>query len=227
MNGLVGLTRVLQCERMVASYILREVMKAHNKVRGSYRNIIKCYDTASLSSIKDGATWYREAQDIATVIGRLGGYKDHQALFVGAGVLAALSPQAEWGDTIQWAIQLVVKGARKHTWSNHNKALRILEGDKPNDVLGGYKVRAFYKAIVAPEGSGEPVIDRHALAIYMGRNVTEKELHYLQSPVVMARLQGAYIKASNNVGIHHHELQAITWLEWRAKKGITRQRKWN
>ena len=61
----------------------------------------------------------------------------------------------------------------------------------------------------------------------MGRNVTEKELHYLQSPPVMARLQGAYIKASNYVGIHHHELQAITWLEWRAKKGITRQRKWN
>ena len=59
-------------------------MKARNKVYGSYRNIIKCYDTASLSSIRDGATWYREAQDIATVIGRLGGYKDYQALFVGA-----------------------------------------------------------------------------------------------------------------------------------------------
>jgi len=202
------------------------MVKAKNKVVGSYRNIIKCYETASLSSIQDGATWYQEAQDIATVIGRLGGYKNHQALFVGAGVLAALSPQVEWGDNIQWAIQLVVKGTRKHTWSNHNKALRIVQGEKPIDVLGGYKVRAFYKAIVAPEGSGEPVIDRHALAIYMDRNVTEKELTYLQSPKVMGRLQWAYKKASHEVGIHHHDLQAITWLEWRAKKGITRQRKW-
>lgn len=201
-------------------------MKARNKVYGSYRNIIKCYETASLSSIRDGATWYREAQDIATVIGRLGGYKNHQALFVGAGVLAALSPQVEWGDNIQWAIQLVVKGVRKQTHANHNKALRILQGEKPTNVLGGSKVRAFYKAIVAPEGSGEPVIDRHALAIYMGRNVTEKELYYLQSPIVMGRLQGAYKKASAKLGIHHHELQAITWLEWRANKGITRQRKW-
>jgi len=201
-------------------------MKARNKVYGSYRNIIKCYKTASLTSIQDGATWYREAQDIAVVIGRLGGYKNHQALFVGAGVLAALSPQVEWGDNIQWAIQLVVKGTRKHTWSNHNKALRIIQGEKPSDVLGGSKVRAFYKAIVAPGGSGEPVIDRHALAIYMGRNVTEKELNYLQSPKVMGRLQWAYKKASNEMGIHHHELQAITWLEWRANKGITKQRKW-
>jgi len=202
-------------------------MKARNKVYGSYRNIIKCYETASLVSIRDGATWYREAQDIATVIGRLGGYKNHQALFVGAGVLAALSPQVEWGDNIQWAIQLVVKGTRKQTWNNHNKALRILQGEKPNAILGGSKVRAFYKAIVAPEGSGEPVIDRHALAIYMGRNVTEKELNYLQSPKVMTRLQGAYRRASHKVGIHHHELQAITWLEWRTNKGITKQRKWN
>jgi hypothetical protein len=201
-------------------------MKAHNKVRGSYRNIVKCFETASLSSVKEGATWYLEAQDIAMVIGRLGGYKDPQALFVGAGVLAALSPQVEWGDNIQWAIQLVVKGVRKQTHANHNKALRILQGEKPINVLGGYKVRAFYKAIVAPNGSGEPVVDRHALAIYMGRNVVEKELQYLQSPVVMARLQGAYKKASNILGIHHHELQAITWLEWRARKGITKQVKW-
>ena len=201
-------------------------MKIHNKVRGSYRNIIKCYETASLTSIRDGATWYSEAQDIATVIGRLGGFKNHQALFVGAGVLAALSPQVEWGDNIQWAIQLVVKGIRKQTHANHNKALRILQGEKPNDVLGGFKVRAFYKAIVAPNGSGEPVVDRHALAIYMGRNVVEKELHYLQSPIIMARLQGAYKRASNKLGIHHHELQAITWLEWRANKGLTKQRKW-
>ena len=202
------------------------MVKAKNKVVGSYRNIIKCYETASLSSIRDGATWYKEAQDIATVIGRLGGFKNHQALFVGAGVLAALSPQVEWGDNIQWAIQLVVKGIRKQTYANHNKALRILQGEKPYNVLGGAKVRAFYKAIVAPEGSGEPVIDRHALAIYMGRNVTEKELQYLQSPKVMGRLQWAYKKASNEMGIHHHDLQAITWLEWRANKGITKQRKW-
>ena len=201
-------------------------MKAHNKVRGSYRNIIKCYESATLESIQDGATWYREAQDIAIVIGRLGGYKDHQALFVGAGILAALSPQVEWGDNIQWAIQLVVKGIRKQTWRNHDKAVRILQGEKPNDVLGGNKVRAFYKAIVAPSGSGEPVIDRHAVAIYMGRTVTEKELRYLQNSKVMLRLQGAYKKASNQVGIHHHELQAITWLEWRTNKGITRRRKW-
>ena len=42
----------------------------------------------------------------------------------------------------------------------------------------------------------------------------------------MGRLQWAYKKASDVVGIHHHDLQAITWLEWRTNKGINRQRKW-
>ncbi len=198
-------------------------MQTRNKVYGSYRNIIKCYETASTVSIQNGAIWYREANDTATMIGQLSGYKSYQALFVGAGILAALSPQVEWGDNIQWAIQLVVKGIRKQTYANHNKALRILQGEKPYNVLGGAKVRAFYKAIVAPEGSGEPVIDRHALAIYMGRNVTEKELHYLESPKVMGKLQGAYKRASNEVGIHHHELQAITWVEWRTRKGLSKR----
>jgi|TARA_R110000824_G_scaffold116312_4_gene267681 hypothetical protein len=193
-------------------------MKVRNKVYGSYRNIIKCYETALPTSIEQGTTWYSDAQNIAIHIGRLGGYTDHQALFVGAGILSALSPQVEWSMNVQFAMSLVTKGIRKQTWNNHNKAVRILYGEKPIEVLGGKKVRAFYKAVVAPKGQGEPVIDRHALAVYMGRNVTEKELTYLQSPLVMKRVQGAYRKASNTLGIHHHDLQAITWVEWRAKK---------
>jgi hypothetical protein len=202
-------------------------MKAHNKVRGSYRNIIKCYETSSSISKDDGYRWYKEAGDMAIVIGKLAGYKNYQALFVGAGFLAALSPQVEWGDNIQWAIQLVTSGVRKQTWNNHIKGIRILAGEKPLDVLGGKKVRAFYKAIVAPHGTSEPVIDRHAVAVYMGRTVTERELNFLASPKVMRRVQWAYRKASRDLGIHHHVVQATTWAQWRINKGVAKQRKWS
>ena len=99
--------------------------------------------------------------------------------------------------------------------------MRILAGEKPLDVLGGRKVRAFYKAIVAPHGTSEPVIDRHAIAIYMGRQVSERELLMVQNDKVMDRIQKAYKKASYELEVHHHKVQAITWSEWRRLKGYS------
>ena len=196
--------------------------KASRKLRGSYNNIIECYNSASDRGFRDGVAWYSEANSISVSIGELAGYEGHQALFVGAGIISALSPQVEWGENIHYAMLLVKNGTRKHTNANHNKAVRIMNGEKPLSVLGGRKVRAFYKAIVAPTGSGEPVIDRHAVAVYMGRSVSTKELSALQSIPVMNRLQGAYKRAGKILGVPHHQVQAVTWNEWRIRKGIVK-----
>lgn len=201
-------------------------MKAKNKLAGSYRNIVKFYNTSTPDVQYEGSKWYSDARDMAMVVGKLAGYKYHQALFVGAGILAALSPQVEWGDNIQWAIELVVANRRKQTWANHNKALRIKQGEHPMDVLGGRKVIAFYMAIVAPFGSGAPVVDRHAVAIYMGRTVSEKELGFLSTKKVMDRIQWAYKKAGKELGVHHHQVQSVTWTQWRINKGVTKSRMW-
>ena len=67
----------------------------------------------------------------------------------------------------------------------------------------------------------EPVIDRHAVAVYMGRTVTDKEIKALESPKVYNRIVRAYMKASELTGINHHALQAMTWTQWRENKGLS------
>ena len=112
--------------------------------------------------------------------------------------------------------------ATGQTSVNNEKALRILEGEYPLDVLGGRKVVPFYKAIVNPTGDNPTVVDRHASAVYMGRSLQERELNQLQSPVIYKRISGAYVHAAKVRGVHPNVLQAQTWLQWRLDKGITR-----
>ena len=194
-----------------------------NAVKGSFRNILNLELNTESQVI--GERWYTEAHEIAIGLGKLAGYKgDTGRLTVGAGILAALSPQTDWGDNIHLSHMLIGTGyAGGQTQVNNQKALRILDGESPLDVLKGRKVVPFYKAIVNPMGDNPTVVDRHAAAIYMGRSLAERELNQLQSPVIYKRISGAYARAAKLRGVHHNVLQAQTWLQWRINKGITRQ----
>mgnify|MGYP003653310162 FL=1 len=194
-----------------------------NAVKGSFRNILNL--ELSPESIEIGERWYPEAHEVAISLGKLAGYKgDAGRVQVGAGILAALSPQTEWGDNIHMAHMLIGTGhATGQTTINNTKALRILDGEHPLEVLKGRKVVPFYKAIVEPDGDNHPVVDRHASAVYMGRSLMERELNQLQSPIIYKRISGAYVRAAKLRGVHPNVLQAQTWLQWRMDKGISRQ----
>ena len=196
--------------------------KPHNKLRGSWRNIVNL--PISTANIQAGQVWYVDANKIARTVGRLAGFIDTKATSVGAGVISALSPRREWDLNISQAILLVAEGTKKHFTVQHDKAVAILHGKDPVIALGvdARKTQAFYQAIVYPNNEWSmPVIDRHPVAVYMGRSVSEKELKLLESPRVYNRIQNAYIKASNHVGMNRHILQAMTWTQWREDKGIT------
>ena len=192
-------------------------------IKGSFRNILNLQ--LNTESILVGERWYPEAHEIAMGLGKLAGYKgDTCRVQVGAGILAALSPQTEWGDNIHLAHMLIGTGhASGQTQVNNIKALRILDGEHPLEVLGGRKVVPFYKAIVNPEGDNPTVVDRHASAVYMGRPLKEFELGQLQSPIIYKRISGAYARAAKMKGVHPNVLQAQTWLQWRIDRGIARQ----
>ena len=193
-----------------------------NDVKGSYRNILNLEISSDCKDI--GERWYPDAHETALGLGKLAGYRnDTRRIQVGAGLLAALSPQTEWGDNIHLAHMLIGTGhAHGQTTANNDKALRILEGEYPLDVLKGRKVVPFYKAIVNPIGDNPTVVDRHASAVYMGRPLIESELCKLQSPVIYRRISGAYARAAKLRGVHPNVLQAQAWLQWRLDKGITR-----
>ena len=194
-----------------------------NDIKGSFRNILNLQ--LNHDSIVIGERWYPEAHEIAMGLGKLAGYKgDTGRVQVGAGILAALSPQTEWGDNIHLAHMLIGTGhASGQTQINNMKALRILDGENPLEVLRGRKVVPFYKAIVSPEGDNPTVVDRHASAVYMGRQLKEQELNQLQSALIYKRISGAYARAAKLRGVHPNVLQAQTWLQWRIDRGIARQ----
>jgi hypothetical protein len=210
-------------------------MKAENIVRGSSNNIVKAYNKASLASHSEGQQWYQDAYNIAKQISAM---LDSDDIRIGAGILSALSPQMEWGDNVTEAIKLATTGkAPRQTRANEDKAILIASGHKPEDILGGEKVVAFYHAIVNPTGNyckdcGKeivPVIDRHAQQIYRGAKiVTRKDLsRSFGNKKVMHRIQRAYVKAGKVLGIHPNIVQAVTWIQHRKDKGIVKETAWS
>ena len=199
--------------------------KAENIVKGSYRHIIDTYNNASESSIADGKVWYSHANHIAWQVTKLLGSKD---IRVGAGIIASLSPQMDWGENVTEALRFVSVGySTKQTRANNMKAKRISEGDDPETVLGGLKVTAFYHAILEPFGDTPPVVDRHAIDIHKGELVSKRDRNRAMSnPRVISRIQTSYKLASKKLGVHWHVVQAVTWVQQRKNKGYVKEKAW-
>ena len=199
--------------------------KAENIVKGSYRHIIDTYNNASESSIAEGKVWYSHANHIAWQVTKLLGSKD---IRVGAGIIASLSPQMDWGENVTEGLRFVSVGySTKQTRANNMKAKRISEGDDPETVLGGLKVTAFYHAILEPFGDTPPVVDRHAIDIHKGELVSKRDRNRAMSnPRVISRIQTSYKLASKKLGVHWHVVQAVTWVQQRKNKGYVKEKAW-
>ena len=200
-------------------------MKAENIVKGSFRNIVKAYNNATESSIAEGTKWYPDAHLIALQVTKLAYSTDVR---VGAGILASLSPALSWEKNVEQAIRFTGTGKSTQTKANNDKAIQITCGVNPDEVLGGYKVTAFYHAILNPTGQYKPVIDRHALAVYFGKTLTDKQLRQcFGNPRVMKRVQHAYLRASKVLDVHYNVVQAVTWVQHRKNKGLVRVNPWD
>jgi hypothetical protein len=79
----------------------------------------------------------------------------------GAGVIAALSPQAAWDENKRQAEALLAGEPVRNTAERLDKATDIACGIDPEYVLGGPKTRAFYGCILDPVGHPTACIDRH------------------------------------------------------------------
>jgi len=195
--------------------------KRNRQIRGSAQNILDVYNRASQGAVKEGTEWYYVANSVSREIGEMAGYSGDVGLFVGAGIISALSPQRDWNLNVQDA-RVVARGLTPSfpTGANLTKAERIRDGEHPLEVLGGLKVVPFYLAILDPRGENPtPVIDRHAGHVYKGDSLTAKEQDKLSNISVMTRIQGRYLWVAGKLGIHVHCLQGITWVQIRVEKG--------
>ena len=205
-------------------------------VRGSFHNILDCFERASSESIVDGGSWYPIARVWASKVGTalvdsghvvLQNEYDHVSskIVLGAGIISALSPQTNWGQNKEMAFYLA-ETLDKPNWCtdiNYNKAITIVASNQVDvdeervaKILNGKKTTAFFYNIVNPYGENNlPTIDRHAISIYLGRRCTYKELVRGLDGTANKTISNAYIKASKLLETTPQIVQAITWVQWR------------
>jgi hypothetical protein len=183
-------------------------------------NILKVYSQARPDERESGMYWYETAHNDARAIAERHGVTVMQA----GGVIAAISPGLEWGLNLIQANEFIgaFKAKRKlpsvgaYGRKNVAKALRILNGENPYDVLPltGPKVRAFYYCISEPLTAESVCIDRHArcLAYYKVRDRSETSI---VRPAEFRRLAAVYVQLARELGLRPHQLQAITWVTWK------------
>jgi hypothetical protein len=199
---------------------------------GLVGGITGVYHAAGPEMQHEGKLWYPKAHDIATKVGKSarihsgsgsGGIEDHVR---GAGIISALSPQMGWEQNVALAHDFARHGraAGKQTGDNLDKAEAIRDGEHPLDVLKpkgsrAHKTENFFKNIADPSNPHPVTIDRHAHDLALGRSYTDAEDRGLGAAGRYNHFADAYRAAAHNLGVEHaHEVQASTWVKWRADK---------
>lgn len=204
---------------------------AESQFKGHVENIINKYREASPEFLKGGHEWYGRANEEAT---RIGGGDTAR----GAGIIAALSPLSDWSRNVREAQELVKTGTVKSALlpKNVEKARRIHQGEDPETVLGGHKVRNFFHNISDPTSPHAVTIDRHAYDIAMGRSFVGagkgKRAEEPRPSGTMSQDLGlsalgrykhfvrAYQSAAGELGVDiPHKVQATSWVTHRG--GLT------
>lgn len=188
-------------------------IRSHNVLRGSYRNVLAVWQSTSDDDKTAGAQWYRTARELGKSLDSEFDLKPNS----GAGILAALSPSMSWENNQIEARALIENGwSRMQSAANNQKALKIKRGDDPLEVLGGNKVRAFYACIVDRDDK-RACIDRHAVAVYMGRHISDREQKGLERVGIYDRIANAYQRVADQYGVAVEVVQATTWTAWRSE----------
>jgi hypothetical protein len=158
-----------------------------------------------------GLRWYdqslRDARDLSRMLPHGVG------LSAAAGVLAALSPQTQWSQNWQYAQKFALAASLGQKYQpasggfpkNRDKAWRIANGESPDRVLGGPKVRAFWRAIKGDQ-------DACVLDVWMFRafGLPDQPSQKMYDAVAEAVCVAAY-----DLHIRASQLQAIIWLHVR------------
>lgn len=200
-------------------------------IKPSTRNITAIFRAATDADRTESRQWYRQARALAEELAA----KYPRDVDAAAAVIAVLSPRLSWPKNVELAWRVfdlyfagVSKGEILADWPgikvNANKALRILAGETPDDVVGGPKVRSFWFTIVDPTDPRTVVIDRHAFDVAANRPLTDEVRGRLlgrrgaYDSVAELYRRAAKILSAEFGTITPAEVQAVTWTYWRRER---------
>lgn len=175
-------------------------------------NILSVYDRASTAAREQGMSWYRNAHDLAGIVGS-GDYGK------GAGIIAALSANTGWEQNRKLALAISAGQEVGHLSKVLDKVKRIMAGEPVLTALGnGQKTINFFLSIADPEAFGAVAVDRHAHDIARGQVWGSKD-RGLSTTSRYNVIADAYRDAAALRGLKPHEMQAVTWCQWRDEHG--------
>ena len=179
-------------------------------------NIKKTYSLSLESELND---WYQEAHNFGIDVASLFDIPLSKVL----GIVSVLSPLREWELNKKQAIEFIASGDCGHMKNNKKKAKDILSLDVDSaleynilKIINGQKTTAFYLNMMYPNRSDYVTIDRHAVAIAIGRNATENEQALNGKQYTF--LRDCYIMVAIKLGLAPLHLQSITWQTWKRLK---------
>jgi hypothetical protein len=182
------------------------------------QSILRTWDSATPEERRAGQLWYHDAHHIAL---SLSVFRQVPIETV-AGVIAALSPQTSWADNVE-ATRAAFDGRwntpqlKAQYGANREKARRIIEGEAPRLVLGGWKVKAFYALIRDGGNPWDVCVDGHAVNVVLGKLRPGGDAPTLRAHVAYETFARAYRGAAEHIGVQAHEVQAVTWLVQRRR----------
>lgn len=192
-------------------------------MRITYGSILAVFFQASEAERHEGLSWYSRAQQVARRIADSNDDICHRTV---AGVIAALSPNNRWERNVTDAESLVkvftcggdCDALKVSTFGkNKDKAIAILKGADPLDVLGGNKVRAFYQCILNEDAV---CVDGHAYSVWLGQRVPTTKTPSI-SDKLYDKIASDYRLATEEINritgdfYWPCQIQAITWVAWR------------
>ena len=188
--------------------------KHWNTLRGSYHNILAEYDRASNANVATGWKWYVNMRAWCEVVAKRHDIYTERVI----SAFAVMSPTITVDQCKRAVIELLELGTTTLAWGQNVEKAKAIIDHGLYEVVCGRKVTAFEEAIDKPWGDSPPVIDRHAVAIYMGRGVNDIERQGLQRRKVHNRVSNAYRKAARERELPVHVMQAIVWESYRERE---------
>lgn len=186
-------------------------------------NILDVFSGIDMADASASVEWYAEARALAESLAAETGYSVDQC----AGVIAATSPMMSWEKNQELAARVLRAGGLTSGYlgAGLRKCDAILAGADILATLSGLKIQNFYLSIRSAGAEGI-CIDRHAIDIALATRHSDAERPSL-TPKQYATFAGAYAAAAESLQaeglpISPAELQAITWVAWRAEHGGTR-----
>jgi hypothetical protein len=183
------------------------------------RNILRVYEMASADHVRQGVSWYHEAN--AEVSRMVSAFPLCIPVSVGAGIVSALSPGLRWERNIEAAERILAResleGIGVRYRRNIAKAERIRDGSDPDKEFAGRdrpKTRAFWKLLCDPADKLMVCVDSHAYSIWVGERIVADDTPHIRGRLY-DRIAWDYVAVSRSLGLLPNQLQAITWIAWR------------